>query len=68
VDFKKLWENLIKEMFMSPLVYEIISKSFTSLISTLFTNLKGMLPLEHYLDHCSYDVCCMSLTMIDCVW
>jgi hypothetical protein len=36
-------------MFMSPIVSKIIYKSFTSLFTTLFKNLKGMIPMEHLL-------------------
>jgi hypothetical protein len=54
-------------MFISPLDLGHNYKGFASLFNNLSNNLKGMIPMEHCSDHYFCVVCCLSLTMVDCV-
>jgi hypothetical protein len=52
---------------MSPFVSENIYHILTPFLEALFNFTMASSLLSTFLDLCSYDVCCMILTMIDCI-
>jgi hypothetical protein len=69
--FKHLWENYIKEMFMSPLDARHNCKGFTPLFKTLFNisshDHLGAL-VQHLFLWCLNNCYCLTDLLVDFVW
>jgi hypothetical protein len=70
-DFKNLFENTIKEMYVSPLVFENIYKALLPYLKLFSTISRAWFSLSTSSDHLSFDDCCISLIVFDfllCAW